>query len=199
MKTPKNVGDTKTIVENSLAKHEAIKHGATSRLTSLGPLIRPKYPQELQRPKAMQRTYKLHKLMRHFSPRCSRTTPWRWRISRQLHKPTEYRSRCSQGQYLSHQARSINSTRNSQQHKPRTPGFKNRDIGQLRLSMDIRCATTWHRQIQTQSKIKMCTPELDRSSTLTGTDPPTDTTWRRHTRLQRVAYPGMVTTIQLRD
>ena len=35
--TSKNAGYTKTIAENGLAKQEAIKHGATSRLTLLGP------------------------------------------------------------------------------------------------------------------------------------------------------------------
>ena len=42
----KNAGYTKTISENGLVKHEVTKHGATSRLTSLGPSRRPKDPQQ---------------------------------------------------------------------------------------------------------------------------------------------------------
>ena len=120
--TLKNAGYTKTITKIGLAKHEVINHGATSKLTLIGPSRRPQNPQELQRPKAMQRMYTTHKPMRNVSQRCSRTTPWRWRISRRLHKLTEHRSRCSQRLYWSYQARLLTSPQNSQQHKTRTFG-----------------------------------------------------------------------------
>ena len=45
--TYKNADYTKTIAENGLAKHEVTTHGATSRLTLLGPSRRTKDNQEL--------------------------------------------------------------------------------------------------------------------------------------------------------
>ena len=84
----KIAGYIKTIVNNGLVNQGSRKHGATSRLTSIEPSKRPKDHQGPQRPKAMQQTYTPHMPMGHFSPRCSRTTPWNWRISQWLHKPT---------------------------------------------------------------------------------------------------------------
>ena len=61
-----NAGYNKTISEKSLTRHEVTKHGATSRLTLLGPSRRLEDPQELQRKNAMRSMYTLHKLMQHF-------------------------------------------------------------------------------------------------------------------------------------
>ena len=117
-----NADYIKTIVENGLVNQRSIKHGATSRITSIEPSRRPEDPQGPQRPKAMQQTHTPHKPMRHFSPRCSRTTPWHWRISQRLHKPIEHRSRCSRRRYQSYRYKSLPSPRNSRQQNPRTPG-----------------------------------------------------------------------------
>ena len=151
------------IANNGLAKQGSIKHGATSRLTFLGPSKRPKDPQGPQRPKAMQRIHTLHKPMRHFSPRFRRTTPWRWQILQRLHKPTEHRSRFSGGRYWSYRAKSFTSPQNLKHHKPRTPGENNRDIVQPRPSTDIGRPEIWPRHIQPQAKIEMCTPIADRN------------------------------------
>ena len=199
MQTSKNAGYIKTLVENGPVNQGLIKHGATSRLTSLEPSRRPKDPQELRTPKAMQRTYNLHNPMQHFSPICIRTTPWRWWISQRLHKTTEHCSRCSQKLYQRYQARLITSPRNSQHHKSKTPGWNNWNIVQPRPRTDIGRTSIQSRHIQPQAKIEMCTPEADRNSTLTGTAPPTATRWRRHTRLRRVASRIMGTTSWLRD
>ena len=147
----------------------------------------------------MQRTHTMHKLMRHFSPRCNRTTPWRWRILQRLHNPTEHWSCCSRRKYWRYQARLLTSLQNSQQHKPRTPGLKYREIGQPRPRRDIRHPATRPRQIQPQANIEIYAPEADRSSALTGTAPPTAKMWRRHTCTRRVASPIIVTTSQLCD
>ena len=160
---------------------------------------RPKDPQELRRSKAVQRTYTLHKLMRNFSLRCSRTTPWRWQISQPPHKLTGHRLRWSQRQYQSYQAWLLTSLQNLQQHKTRTLGLKHWGINQPHLVTDIGRPTTQPRRIQPQSKIKMYTPEVERGSKLTVTAPPTATRWRSLTRLRRIASPVMVTTSQLRD
>ena len=134
--TSKNAGWTKTIAKNGLTKQGLIKHGATSRLTSLRPSRIPKYPQGPRRLKAMQQMYTMHKPMRHFSLRCSRTTPWLWRISWRLHKPTEHRLPCSRRQYRRYWSKLFTSPQNSRQHKPRTSGWKNRYIVQPRPSTD---------------------------------------------------------------
>ena len=175
------------------------KNGATSRLTLFGPSRRPKDPQEIQRPKAMQHTYMLHKSMRHFLPRCSRTTPWRWWISRRLHKPTWHRPRFSRRRYQIYQSRLLTSLWNLQQHKPITPILKNWDISQPRPLTDIRRPETKPCQILTQVNTETYILEADRGSTLTGTAPPKDTRWRSPKRLQHVASPEMVTTSHLRD
>ena len=124
MQTSKNAGYTKTIVKNGLINQGSIKHAATSRLTSLEPSRRPEYPQGHQRLKAMQWTYTLHKPMQHFSPRCSRTTPWLWRISKRLHKPTEHQSRFLRRQYQSYRSKSLTSPQNSRHQNTRMPGWK---------------------------------------------------------------------------
>ena len=65
--------------------------------------------------------------------------------------------------------------------------LKNRDILQPRPSTAISCAAFRPHQIQTQAKTEMCTPRADKNPTLTGTDPPTTTRSRKHTRPQHVA------------
>ena len=76
--TSKNAGYTRMIVDNGPKKQVSRKPGATSRLTLLDPSRKPKDHQGSRRLKDMQQMCKPHKLMRRFSPRCSRTTPWRW-------------------------------------------------------------------------------------------------------------------------
>ena len=111
---------------------------------------------------------------------------------------TGHWSRCPRRRYQSYQARSLTSPQNLQQHNPRTPGLKNRDINQPQPGTDIGRSETLPRRIQPQAKIKMCTPEADIGSPITGTNPPEDTRWRSLTRLRRVASQVMVTTSQLR-
>ena len=190
----KNAGYNKTIVKNGLANQGLIKHGSTSRLTLLEPSRRPKNPQGPQRPKSAQQMYTLHKTIQHFSPRYSRITPWRWWILQRLHNPIEHQSRCSRRRYWSYKAKSLTSPRNSRQHKLRTPGWENQDIVQPWPSTAIRRPTIWPCQIQRQAKTEMCTPRAEKNSTLTDTDPPTATMWRKHARPLLVAYQIMGTT-----
>ena len=62
--------------------------------------------------------------------------------------------------------------------------LKNRDIVQPRPSTAIEPPSIRPCQIQTQAKTEMCTPRADKNSTLTGTAPPMDTRWRKHTLLR---------------
>ena len=79
----------------------------------------------------------LHKQMQTFPPRCSKTTPWRSRISRPLHKLIGHRLRYSRRRFRSYQARSRYSQQNSPQCKPRTCGWRNQDTNKPHQGMDI--------------------------------------------------------------
>ena len=131
--------------------------------------------------------------MRHFSPRFSRTTPWRWKILQQLHKPTEYWSCCWQRRSQRYWAKLLPSPWNSRLHNPRKPGWKNWDIVQPCLSTAIRRAAIVPHQIQTQTKSPMYNPIADKKLTLTGTAPLTAKMWRKLTRPQLVAWRIMDT------
>ena len=77
--------------------------------------------------------------------------------------------------------------------------LKNQYIVQPRPSSAIGRPEIRPRQIQTQAKTEMCTPRVDKNSTLKGTAPPTDTRWNKHTHPRRVASQRMGTTSWLRD
>ena len=193
--TYKSAGYTKIIVENGLKNQGLRKPGSTSSLTLLEPSRRHKDHQELRTPKDMQWTCTPHKPMRRFSPRCSRTTSWRWKISQQRHKPTKPWSRCWQRRSRSYWAKLLPWPWNSKQRNPRIPVWKSWDIVWPRPSTAIGRPAIQPHQIKTRPKTAMYIQRTDKNSTLTGISHLTNTRWRNHTYQQLVASQKTATKI----
>ena len=141
----------------------------------------------------MQQTCRRNKPIRHFSLRCIRTTPWRWKISQWLHKPTEPRLRCWRTiSELSIQVATLTAKIATVQSE--NSRLKNREIIWPRPSTAIRRPATRPHQIRTRTKTEIFIQRAEKNSTLTGTDPLTATRWRKLTRPQLVASQRMATT-----
>ena len=101
-----NAGYIKMLSRNVHANRVSTKPGAILKLTSQESLNKQKDPPWLWRPRGMRSMWNPHKPTRSCLMRCSRTTPWSWKILQRKHNPIEHRLRCWPKQLRSYQLNS---------------------------------------------------------------------------------------------
>ena len=107
MQKTKNAGYIKMIFGNGPENQDLRKPGSTSRLTLQERSSKPNDYPGPRRQRGMQQMWNTHKAMRRFSPRCSSTTHWQWKILQRRHNLTKPWPRCWQRQSRSSQPKSL--------------------------------------------------------------------------------------------